>query len=255
MASVHCSSLDVVLARAGASCVWRGSDLAGPSVDTVSSGFALLDAELPGRGWPRRSLTELLAPQPGILEWRLLGPALRTVVAAGEQIVVVGPPKHPHLPGLRHEGIDERSLVWIQAETPAERLWTTEQLVKSNAAGALLAWLPQARPEQLRRLQVCVQSCDAPVFLMRPDAARHEASAAPLRVRADIGLDWQLRVHVLKRRGPALEDEIVLPSIPGGLAAVLTPRLRRPSRLLAARDRVEALGSPVVQALHRQLAT
>lgn len=255
VASVRSYSLESVVAGVGVGCVWRASDLAHPPADTVSSGFESLDPQLPGGGWPRRSLTELLSPQPGILEWRLLGPALRTIVAAGEQVVVIGPPKQPHLPGLRHEGIDERSLVWIQAETPAERLWTVEQLVKASAAGALLAWLPQARPEQLRRLQVCAQGCDGPVFLMRPDAAKHEASAAPLRVRADFGLDWQLRVRVLKRRGPALEEEIVLPSIPGGLAAVLTPRLRKPSRLLAPHHRVEPLGSPVVQARRRQLAS
>lgn len=234
--------------------LWRGSDLANAVSRVVPTGFAQLDAELPGGGWPCCSLTELLAPQSGVLEWRLLGPALRSVVANGEQVVLVGPPKHPHLPGLRHEGIDEHSLVWIQAETPAERLWVTEQLVKANATGALLAWLPHARPEQLRRLQVCALGCEAPVFLVRPEAARHEASAAPLRVRARFGVDWELRVQLLKRRGPALDDAIVLPSVPGGLAAVLTPRLRKPSRLLAASDRVDALGSPV-DARRRQPAT
>lgn len=234
--------------------LWRGSDLANAVSRVVPTGFARLDAELPGGGWPCSSLTELLAPQPGLLEWRLLGRALRGVVAGGEHVVLIGPPKHPHLPGLRHEGIDEHSLVWIQAETPAERLWATEQLVKANAAGALLAWLPHARPEQLRRLQVCALSCDAPVFLIRPEAARHDASAAPLRVRASFGLDWELRVHLLKRRGPALDDPIVLPSVPGGLAAVLTPRLRKPSRLLAAGDGIDALGSPVVDARGREHA-
>ena len=78
---------------------------------------------------------------------------MRTVVAGGDQVVVVGPPRHPHLPGLLHEGLDERHLVWIQADLPAERLWATEQLIKANAAGAIVAWLPQARQEQLRRLQ------------------------------------------------------------------------------------------------------
>lgn len=101
----------------------------------VVSGYRALDAELPGGGWPARSLTEVLQAQPTVLEWRLLTPAMREVVPKGEHIVIVGPPKAPHLPGLRDEGIDERRLVWIQAATPAERLWVTEQLVKANAAG------------------------------------------------------------------------------------------------------------------------
>lgn len=223
--------------------LWRGSELGLQVSSVVSSGWSELDRELPGGGWPCQALTEVLSAQPSLIEWRLLGSALRRVVSSNGQVVVVGPPKQPHLPGLRHEGIDERHLVWIQAGTPAERLWTTEQLVKANAAGALLSWLPQARPEQLRRLQVCAQTCDGPVFLFRPHAAQFEASAAPLRVQAGFSLDWALRVRVLKRRGPAHDGELVLPSVPGGLSTVLTPRLRKPSRLMSREVAADVVGS------------
>jgi protein ImuA len=191
-----------------------------------------------------------------VLEWRLLGPALRSVLAAGLQLVVVGPPRQPHLPGLRHAGIDARQLIWIQAETPAERLWCTEQLIKSDACGALLAWLPQARPEQIRRLQVCAQACQGPVFLLRPAASRHQASAAPLRVLAGIAPDWSLRIEVLKRRGPVHEGELHLQAIPGGLEGVLTPRLRRPSGLHVATpaEVSRAVGGPVAAAQSRRHA-
>jgi protein ImuA len=221
--------------------VWRGDELGTPITATVPSGWTLLDAELPGGGWPCHAITEVLQPQPTVCEWRLLGPALRAVVAGGQAVVMVGPPKHPHLPGLKHEGLDDHHLVWIQAETPAERLWATEQLIKANACGALLSWLPQARPEQLRRLQVAAAACEGPVVLFRPDAAQHEASPAPLRLLATFGVDWELRVHVLKRRGVRHEGTIALPSLPGGLDAVLPPRLRTPSRLLAERVSADAL--------------
>jgi len=231
-----------------AAAIWRGTEL-GSSVTTVlSSGFPDLDAELPGAGWPCHSLTELLQPQPTVAEWRLLAPAIRQVVAKGGSIVVVGPPKSPHLPGLQHIGLDERHLVWIQAETPAERLWVTEQLIKTNAAGLLVSWLPQARQEQIRRLQVCAQACDGPVFLCRPAAAEHEPSAAPLRVQLRFGLDWELHVHLLKRKGPTHEGVLTLSSVPGGLESIITPRLRTPSVIIAARQTREAplhvVGSP-----------
>lgn len=216
--------------------LWRGSDLGPPTGPVLSSGFAALDAQLPGGGWPCQAVSEILSAQPSVLEWRLIGPALRGVVAAGGTVVVVGPPKTPHLPGLHHSGIDEKHLVWVQGEAPAERLWCTEQLIKSGACGALVSWLPQARPEQVRRLQVCAQTCEGPVFLFRPAAAQHEASAAPLRVLASIGVDWELQVHVLKRRGPAHEGVVRLSSVPGGLDTVLTPRLLTPSRLIASRS-------------------
>ncbi|HYN59094.1 MAG TPA: translesion DNA synthesis-associated protein ImuA [Rubrivivax sp.] len=228
--------------------IWRCTELGSPISKVVASGFPALDAELPGAGWPCHSLTEILQPQPTVVEWRLLAPAIREVVAAGGNIVVVGPPKSPHLPGLRHVGLDERHLVWIQAETPAERLWVTEQLVKANAAGMLVSWLPQARQEQIRRLQVCAQACDGPVFLCRPAAAEHEPSAAALRVQLRFGLDWELHVHLLKRKGPTHEGTVTLSSVPGGLESIITPRLRTPSVIIAARQVREAqphvVGSP-----------
>jgi len=242
------------LPRAVEAALWRGNELGRTVTSVCNSGWAALDAELPGGGWPLGSVCEVLASQPSVLEWRLLGPALRQVVADGGQVVVIGPPRCPHLPGLLHEGLDERQLVWVQAEMPAERLWVTEQLIKSNAAGAIVAWLPQARQEQLRRLQVCAQACEGPVFLCRPEAARHEASAAPLRVHASVGLDWELRVNVFKRRGPVHDGMLVLPSVPGGLSSVLTPRLRKPSRLISREVTADVVGSTGVTALPRQHA-
>ncbi len=237
--------------------VWRGTDIGQAGQAVVATGFEALDAQLPGGGWPCNSLTELLQPQPSLCEWRLLSPALAGLVAGGGQILLVGPPKRPHAPGLAKLGIAEKNLVWIAADTPAERLWTTEQLVKANPrGGAILAWLPQARAEQLRRLQVHAQSCDCPVFLFRTEAAQLDASPAPLRVLMTLGTDWELRLRILKRRGALLDGSIALPSIPGTLASVFTPRLLRPSQLIAKTEasNVHALGSAINRSRLRQLA-
>lgn len=215
-----------------ADVLWRGDALGRASTAVWPSGFDALDAELPGGGWPAQQLTEILQTQPSLAEWRLVGPALRRVVHTGAPVVLIGPPKRPHLPGLLHLGLQERHLVWIQAQAPSERLWCAEQLIKSNAAGAVMAWMPQAAPEQLRRLQVLAQTFEGPVFLFRPREARHDPSPAPLRVDVSVGLDWQLEVRVIKRKGPAMETPLRLASIPGGLDLVLTPRVMQPSRLV-----------------------
>ena len=236
--------------------VWRGSDMASAPHAVVPTGFAALDAQLPGGGWPCQSLTELLQPQPSLCEWRLLAPSLKRLVGDGGHILMVGPPKRPHAPGLVQLGLPEKSLVWLVADTPGERLWTTEQLVKANPCGAILAWLPQVCPEQLRRLQVHAQACDCPVFLFRPELARRDASPAPLRVIASLGMDWELHIQILKRRGGHHEGIVVLPSIPSLLAQVLTPRLLRPSQLMARKETfyVNALGRAADRHAHRQLA-
>ena len=240
-----------------AHAVWRGSDMASAQHTVVSTGFAALDAQLPGGGWPCQSLTELLQPQPSLCEWRLLAPSLKRLVGDGGHILMVGPPKRPHAPGLVQLGLPEKTLVWLAADTPSERLWTTEQLVKANPRGAILAWLPQVGPEQLRRLQVHAQTCDCPVFVFRPELARRDASPAPLRVIASLGMDWELHVQILKRRGGQHEGTLVLPSIPSLLAQVLTPRLLRPSQLLARKEtsHVNALGRSADRRAHRQLVS
>lgn len=237
-ASAAAAAVDA-LPRAVAAAVWRGDQLGRPITATLPSGFEALDAALPGGGWPCQGLTEILCHQTGTLEWRLLGPVLGNICAAGRSVVLVGPPQSPHLPGLRFLGVSESALVWVRADTPAERLWSVEQLLKARSCGALLAWLPKARPEQLRRLQVLASAGDAPVFLVRPAEAARSASAAPLRLLAQVGPDWGLKVEVFKRKGAPLETPLHLHALPGGLQAILTPRLRQPSILLP-RDPVSA---------------
>lgn len=212
-----------------AAALWRGDALGGGDTRTVPSGHAALDAALPGGGWPCQALTEILSPQPALCEWRLLGPGLRALAGlggSGGPVVLVGPPRDPHLPGLLQAGLRARDLVWIDARTVAERLWAAEQLLQSQPeGGALLVWLPQVRAVALRRLQVRAQTCTCPVFLFRPDSAAHEASPAPLRVAVLPAADWHLRVRLLKRRGPALDGVLDLPAVPAALARLLTPRL------------------------------
>ncbi|HXS31094.1 MAG TPA: hypothetical protein VN755_09700, partial [Steroidobacteraceae bacterium] len=56
--------------------LWLGHQIGRVVEQAVPSGFAALDLQLPGGGWPRRVLTELLLPHPGIGEIRLLSASL-----------------------------------------------------------------------------------------------------------------------------------------------------------------------------------
>jgi len=221
------------LPPAVAAAVWRGDALGRPIGTTWPSGFDPLDAVLPGGGWPGGALTELLLPLVGTLEFRLLGPLLGRIAAGGGRVVLVGPPQPPHAPGLLPHGIPIDALVWVRADTAAERLWATEQLLKAGSCGAVLAWLPQARPEQLRRLQVHAAASEAPALLCRPAVAARESSAAPLRLLAHAGPGWQLQVDLLKRKGPPLALTLSLSAPPAGLPAVWPARLAEAGRSLS----------------------
>ncbi|NCT83774.1 MAG: translesion DNA synthesis-associated protein ImuA [Comamonadaceae bacterium] len=224
--------------------LWRGSSLGQAADPALTSGFPALDAELPGGGWPLCAVTEVLTPQPGVLEWRLLAPGLRRwwaaqalavpmpgrrqrAAASGlRSLLLVNPPQMPHLPGLQALGLPPSAFIWVSAATPAEALWAAEQAIKSRVA--VLAWLPEARPEQIRRLQVSALGSDAPVFLLRPERVGRQSSAAPLRLVVQPGEGWDLAVHLLKRRGPAFEGWLNLPAVPGAVEPLLTAARRQP---------------------------
>ena len=73
--------------------VWHADALARATGATVASGHAVLDAQLPGGGWPVGGLSEILQAQSGQHEWRLLLPALTQPDGRGRThapVVLVG---------------------------------------------------------------------------------------------------------------------------------------------------------------------
>ena len=73
-----------------------------------------------------------------------------------------------------------------QARDAAARVWACEQALRCAGVSAVLAWLPQVRPEQLRRLQMAAQNFQQQLFVMRPLAAQQEASPAVLRLALEL---------------------------------------------------------------------
>ncbi len=204
--------------------VWRANALALSQQPTVGSGFALLDAQLPNAGWPTSALTEILQTQAGSHEWRLLLPALRACSQLGS-IVLVGSPHLPNLAALSRMGVPSGSIILVESSQPAQRLWAAEQVLRCSEVAALLVWLPQARSEQLRRLHLASSSHangkPRLVFAFRPMQAAQESSAAPLRLRLHGAAQHQLEVHIIKRKGPALDTPL---HIAAQLPAVLALR-------------------------------
>lgn len=220
--------------------LWRAHQLGRSRDEAVSTGFAELDAELPGGGWPRRALTELLLPHAGIGELRLLAPALQAVMQAGRVVMLFDPPAALCAPGLMQLGLDVQQLMVVQGRAGvrgparellpnADVLWALEQALKSGHVGAVLAWLPaRLRADVLRRLQLAAHSHDGPVFLLRDLAVQGRPSAAPLRLSLQPGGVDRLNVRMLKRRGPALPQPVQL-ALPPVLHVPVAVRAQPPS--------------------------
>src|SRR5690349_1866012 len=131
--------------------VWRGASLA-QGVPGAPTGFDSLDAALPGRGWPAAQLTELLADATGIGELQLVLPVLRALTTSGKRVVWLAPPHLPYPPALAASGLDVARLAIVQPRSRVDALWAAEQVLRTSASHALLAWLPRLRYAELQRL-------------------------------------------------------------------------------------------------------
>jgi hypothetical protein len=187
--------------------VWRGDQLA-RSDDAICSGFPELDGELPGGGWPKRALTELLHDAQGIGELRLLLPALARLARSGEAIVLVAPPQLPYAPAFAASGIGPARLFVVAAEGK-DRWWSAEQVLRADSVGALLFWPGSLNEQRLRRLQLAAQDSDTLAFLFAGTAYAGQASPSPLRLRLAAEKD-RLQVDVFKRRGGVMVRPLLL---------------------------------------------
>src|SRR5450432_3130944 len=188
--------------------LWQGDRLA-RAEDAVASGFAALDRELPGGGWPQASLTELLLDHQGIGELRLVLPALKALVRAGEWIALIAPPHVPYAPAFARYGIDPGRVIVVESAEEKNRWWSAEQVLRANSAGALLFWPRAVNDAQTRRLQLAAQESQSLAFVFTGTARAAHPSPAPLRIRLSL-VEQKLCIDVFKRRGGVMSRPLML---------------------------------------------
>jgi hypothetical protein len=193
--------------------VWRGGALAA-GTPAAPTGFAALDAVLPGGGWPAGSLIELLCRNEGVGELQVALPALAALTSAGHRIAWLAPPHLPYAPALQAAGVRLDRLTVVRAPGRRDALWAAEQALRAGTFHALLLWLPQASYAELRRLAVAAESGPGFALAFRPSEAAGESSPAALRLQLEpaAGIpDGPLAVRILKRRGAPLAAPLSLP--------------------------------------------
>lgn len=192
--------------------LWLGHQFGRAAAGMLPSGFPALDAQLPGGGWPRQALTELLLPHPGLGEMRLLAPCLAAVQRQSRLVMLFDPPASLCASALQSLAIDVGQLLVVQSQPAGtDPLWAFEQALKSGHVGAAIAWLPpRLKPERLRRLQLAAAAHDGPAFVLRDPAEAARPSPAPLRLALQAAGADRLELRILKRRGPAMAAPLPL---------------------------------------------
>lgn len=192
------SSIDELLRHPA---VWRARSADASAQPTgLPTGFSALDRCLPGGGWPRQGLIELLADRPGIGELRLLMPALAALCGEdreGGWLAWVSPPYQPYAPALAVCGIDVKRVLIVRRGSPA---WVMEQSLRSGSCSAVLGWVNTIDLPGLRRLQLAAEQSRCLAVLFRRLQVRHDPSPAVLRIALEAG-HAGLVLRIEKSRG------------------------------------------------------
>lgn len=193
--------------------IWRGRSLSLTRGDTLSSGFPELDAHLPGGGWPKVGLVEILATHLGSGELRLLLPLLAAVTHQPQArwCTWIAPPLTPYAPALAASGVNLSRILVVRAPKGRERApeWATEQALICGACDVVLTWITQPlKPRIVRRLQLATQRGRTLAFLLRPWSTR--AAQEPSHALLRLGVEPQshgngsgVHLSILKSRGGA----------------------------------------------------
>ena len=207
--------------------IWRGGECA-PEPAALPSGFAALDAMLPGGGWPGNALTEIVLEREGIGEIHLTLPALARLQAQGRDIAWIAPPHVPYAPALMAEGLDLARLFIVHCRTLADQLWAYEQALRAPECGAAFAWLNSNDERPMRRLAVAAREGRTWGVLWRRPGQQAIATTASLRLSL-APHEGRLAIRVLKRRGGDVAQPAII-----DVDASLPPPLQRVDSAMSA---------------------
>jgi cell division inhibitor SulA/protein ImuA len=187
--------------------IWRGAECArvAPGVPT---GYAELDTQLPGHGWPTGAITEIYADRAGVGEVELVMPAAARLTQAGRWLTLIAPLHVPYAPALAAHGVRLERLLLVQTRGADENVWACEQALRAPCSGTVLLWQDHMHERALRRLQLAAESGSTALFLFR---SARVAPATPAALRLHVSRsDGRTVVRILKRRGGGLPPPVSL---------------------------------------------
>lgn len=180
-----------------------------------STGFAALDALLPGGGWPANGLIEIVSQQQNLAELQLLMPVLRQRSHQPTSLLWISPPYPLHGPALRQADINVNNSFVIPSQTGCNSaLWSIEKALQSQECGMVLAWQNWLSARVMRRLELAAQA-GGTLGVVFHQRALHD-SPASLQLQIEVPAPSkqghpQLLVRLLKAGESSRTGEILLP--------------------------------------------
>lgn len=199
--------------------IWRSRKIS-KSSDAVATGFEALDHRLPGGGWPKGALTEILVENVIRSPLWLILPMLAALTTLRSWQAWINPPALPYPPGLDQSGIDLSKTLLIETKDHAEILWSAEQALRSRACSAVICWPSKLTQTEMRRLQLAAEGGDTLGIFFRNETALRQHSMATLRMRC-YELPNGMEIDFLKCRGGPLHQNISIHRLRGNTSVTI----------------------------------
>lgn len=190
--------------------IWTARHWQETQIEGISTGYIKLDTELPGGGWPLSAITEILYPQHGSGELRLLLPALAQLSRQDTRWQLwLNSPYLPCAPALQQWQLSTQRLLLARAMKPADLCHSLEKSLQSGGCQAAVVWFDKLDKALMRRIQLAAEQSNTPVFILRPIRFLNQPSVAALRIK----INNPSSIDIVKRRAgwPLADVSLELP--------------------------------------------
>lgn len=169
----------------------------------TASGCPVLDDMLPGGGWPKGGVVELVVPDDHAEAIDLVMPALRRLSMQGRWIALVTPPLPSRASVFTDREINANHVLQVNSHPGRSGLWTVESMLRSGDCAAVLAW-PGCDTELMdKRLQKAAMHGKTLCVLFRYESEATHPSGVDVRLKVEVS-EGARAVYRVNSRGDAL---------------------------------------------------
>ena len=169
----------------------------------TESGCAVLDDMLPGGGWPKGGVVELIVPDGHAEAIDLVIPSLRRLSQQGRWITLVTPPLPSRAAVFTDRDINANHVLQVNPHPGRSGLWTVESMLRTGDSAAILAW-PGCDTELMdKRLQKAAEHGRTLCVLFRYESLATHPSGVDVRLNVEVS-EGGRAVYRVNSRGDAL---------------------------------------------------
>jgi cell division inhibitor SulA len=176
--------------------VWTAANL-DQHKERVATGYKQLDEALNG-GFPQSGLIHIASIM-GCGELRLVIPAIVSRQQENRLYAFIAPPHLLNAEFLLAEGIALEQVLFIQANTSEQALWSAEQCAKSGACSAVFIWQAKLQQVQAKKLELAALKGDCLSFFFSD--AKQQTENLPVSLSLSIQRhNSQVEIRVNKQK-------------------------------------------------------